>query len=164
MDTCTQGERHIQMKAEVRAMLPQAQELQRFPATITSQRKAQNTLPHSLRRSQPCQHLGFRLWPPELWENNFAAEAPRVWCMALTALGNEPTFELKTLGFVNRALYSWMEECGHPLEPEAASHEFHNQLYVYTLMNINRHCLWLNAKCILFPAPTSGYVWFASGF
>lgn len=46
--------------------------------------------PHSLRRNQPCLHLGLRLWSSGPWEKDFLLfNPPGLWCFVTAALGNE---------------------------------------------------------------------------
>lgn len=60
--TCTQGERHVNVKVEIVAVRSQSRGQQRWPETTRSSgRGGEQIVSHGLRRNQPCPHLGLEL-------------------------------------------------------------------------------------------------------
>lgn len=59
--TYTQGELHVNMKAEVAVVHPPSREHERLQKPPEARRGAWATLPHSFRRYQPCRRLALEL-------------------------------------------------------------------------------------------------------
>lgn len=89
METDTNREHHVKMKAEVGVL--HLQERQRLPATTEVRRQAWNVFSlTATRKNQPCRHFILDFQSSELYSNTFLLfNPPSLWSFATAASGNK---------------------------------------------------------------------------